>query len=97
MKIKNSLYGITMSMILCCSAPVMVSADTLDVAVSETGSDITDTVTADADTTVVEGQEIANNIIGATMKKKMDFSFYPKTDSSLYRNDRANCRLMQRI
>ena len=89
MKIKNCLYGITMSMILCCSAPVMVSADTLDVAVSETGSEITDTVTADADTTVVEGQEIANNIIGATMKKKMDFSFYPKTDSSLYRNDRV--------
>lgn len=90
MKIKNSLYGITMSMVLCCSAPVLVSADTLDTVVSETAGNVTDTsVTADADTTVVEGQELVNNIIGATMKKKMDFSFYPKTDSMLYRNDRV--------
>ena len=90
MKIKNSLYGITLGMVLCCSAPTLVSADTLDAVVSETGSNITDTsVVSEADLSVVEGQEIVNNIIGATMKKKMDFSFYPKTDSSLYRNDRA--------
>ena len=88
MRMKKSLYGITMSLILCCSTPTMAFADDVDATVSEQEAFSAAVQENTENSYGTEGQEPLP-LASVQMKKRMDFSFYKKTDSSLYRNDRV--------